>query len=168
MPSKFFDIGSNIVSGLWNGISNSWGWLVDKVKGLLGGVIDIANKLFQNGSPSKVFMEIGSYVIEGFGIGIESQNSALVKAAKDQIAELSSVYEKSEVGLNIKNRLSSAKSALNSAFSGSISGAQLVAQTISSDTSDTFYVYVNGSNGEKLGADLYREFQRRKRYKGGL
>jgi len=168
LPSKLFEIGSNIVSGLWNGISNSWNWLGDKVKGLFGGVIDIANKLFQNGSPSKVFMEIGSYVIEGFGIGIESQNSALVKAAKDQIADLSSVYEKSEVGLNIKNRLSSAKSALNSAFSGSISGAQLVAQTISSDTSDTFYVYVNGSNGEKLGADLYREFQRRKRYKGGL
>jgi len=130
---------------------------VDGIKGGLG-----------IGSPSKVFASIGSYIIEGLEVGIESRNSALVKAAKDQIAELSNVYEKSEVGLNIKNRLSSAKSALNSAFSGSISGAQLVAQTISSDTSDTFYVYVNGSNGEKLGTDLYREFKRRKRYNGGL
>lgn len=168
LPSKMFEIGSNIVSGLWNGISNSWQWLKGKVNGLVSGFVSGFEGGLECGSPSKVFMEIGSYVIEGFGIGIESQNSALVKAAKDQIAELSSVYEKSEVGLNIKNRLSSAKSALNSAFSGSISGAQLVAQTISSDTSDTFYVYVNGSNGEKLGTDLYREFQRRKRYKGGL
>lgn len=168
LPSKLFEIGSNIVSGLWNGISNSWGWLKDQVNGLVSGFVDGIKGGLGIGSPSKVFASIGSYIIEGLEVGIESQNSSLVKAAKDQIADLSSVYEKSEVGLNIKNRLSSAKSALNSAFSGSISGAQLVAQTISSDTSDTFYVYVNGSNGEKLGTDLYREFQRRKRYKGGL
>jgi len=168
LPSKLFEIGSNIVSGLWNGISNSWQWLKDQVNGLVSGFVDGIKGGLGIGSPSKVFASIGSYIIEGLEVGIESQNSALVKAAKDQIAELSSVYEKSEVGLNIKNRLSSAKSALNSAFSGSISGSQLVAQTISSDTSDTFYVYVNGSNGEKLGTDLYREFQRRKRYKGGL
>ena len=165
---QLVEAGKNLIEGLWEGIQSMGGWIEDKVKGLISGIVGKAKDILGIGSPSKVFMEIGGYVTEGLGIGIESQNSALVKAAKDQIAELSSVYEKSEVGLNIKNRLSSAKSALNSAFSGSISGAQLVAQTISSDTSDTFYVYVNGSNGEKLGADLYREFQRRKRYKGGL
>lgn len=165
---QLVDAGKSLIEGLWEGIQSLGNWLGDKIGGLLGGVVNSAKNLLGISSPSKVFMEIGGYVTEGLGIGIESQNSALVKAAKDQIAELSSVYEKSEVGLNIKNRLSSAKSALNSAFSGSISGAQLVAQTISSDTSDTFYVYVNGSNGEKLGADLYREFLRRKRYKGGL
>jgi len=168
LPSRLFEIGGNIVSGLWNGISNSWQWLKDQVNGLVSGFVDGIKGGLGIGSPSKVFASIGSYITEGLEVGIESRNNSLAKAAKDQIDELSSVYEKSEVGLNIKNRLSSAKSALNSAFSGSISGAQLVAQTISSDTSDTFYVYVNGSNGEKLGTDLYREFQRRKRYKGGL
>ena len=39
---KFKTIGSNIVQGIWNGISAGWDWLKDKVKNLASSLLDAA------------------------------------------------------------------------------------------------------------------------------
>ena len=66
------NIGRNIVSGLWNGIKSKWdsmvNWLKEKARNLPGPV----RKVLGIESPSRVFAKIGSYVGEGFALGIES------------------------------------------------------------------------------------------------
>lgn len=71
--AKFREIGSNIVSGLKNGVANAWnnfiGWITDKV----GGVISAVKRKLGIASPSKVFAEIGGYMAQGLGVGWEDE-----------------------------------------------------------------------------------------------
>ena len=42
LPDKIKEVGSNIVSGLWNGISSGWDWLKNKVANLASSLLDAA------------------------------------------------------------------------------------------------------------------------------
>lgn len=48
-------IGSNIVSGIWNGISNFIGCIASKVRGFARGILDGMRSVLGIHSPSKVF-----------------------------------------------------------------------------------------------------------------
>lgn len=71
IPEKFVEVGSNLVTGLWNGISSGWDWLVDQVKALAGKLIDGVKGIFGIHSPSRVFAQIGEFCTEGFNEGLE-------------------------------------------------------------------------------------------------
>ena len=47
------EIGGNLVIGLWNGINDKVGWIVDKVKGFGGDVAWCNKKAFDINSPSE-------------------------------------------------------------------------------------------------------------------
>lgn len=74
-PNKILDIGRNIVNGLWQGISNAWGWLKDNVSGLFGKLVSSIKKTLGIASPSKVFAEMGGWSMEGFGIGFDEEST---------------------------------------------------------------------------------------------
>ena len=75
-------IGTNLVNGLKNGISNAWSGLVSKVKGLVTSLTDKVKNLFGISSPSRVWAEIGNYLDLGLAKGLdEGKKSALVAAA---------------------------------------------------------------------------------------
>lgn len=74
IPTKMFEIGQNIVRGLWNGITNLTSWLKDKVGGFFKNLLPgWAEKALGISSPSKVFAEVGKNIIGGlastFNIG---------------------------------------------------------------------------------------------------
>lgn len=69
--SKFNDIGKNIVEGLWQGISNGFTWIKNKITGWVGDVMDFFKKLLGINSPSKEFRLIGEMCVAGFDEGIE-------------------------------------------------------------------------------------------------
>ena len=71
LPNKMAEIGSNIVSGIWSGISAGWDWLIGKVQ-------DLANSLFQGAkdaldinSPSGKFMWLAEMCVAGWDEGME-------------------------------------------------------------------------------------------------
>lgn len=66
----FTDVGTNIINGLWSGISNGWQWLKDKVYGIAGSIADTVKEALGIRSPSRVFAELGNYTMEGFGMGL--------------------------------------------------------------------------------------------------
>lgn len=69
-----FDIGKNIVVGLWNGISNSLSWIKNKISGWVGNVMKFIKKLFGIHSPSTVMRdEVGKYLAEGLGVGFDDE-----------------------------------------------------------------------------------------------
>ena len=68
--SNIRNIGKDLVSGIWEGISNSLQWLKDKLTSWVGNVTDFLKRLFGINSPSKLFKEqIGTNLALGLGEG---------------------------------------------------------------------------------------------------
>lgn len=72
------DVGINLVSGLWQGIKNSWSSLVSNVKNLGSNLVSGIKGIFGINSPSKVFAQIGEYCTEGFEEGIDDLSSGAI------------------------------------------------------------------------------------------
>lgn len=79
--SWLLSAGSDLVRGLWDGISGMAGWLWDKVSGWATGIVDDVLGFFGIGSPSKVFADMGKWLMRGMGLGIERHGDAAVAAA---------------------------------------------------------------------------------------
>ena len=76
-------IGKNLVTGLWNGISNSFQWIKDKISGWVGNVMDFIKGLFGIHSPSAVMRdEVGKMLGLGMAEGIESSRNAVNGAVR--------------------------------------------------------------------------------------
>lgn len=89
LPDKFREIGSNIVTGIWNGISSGWNWLLDKVKGLVGNLVQGAKDALGINSPSKVFkQEVGQWIPPGIGQGVENAMPELERQIDAEMDEL--------------------------------------------------------------------------------
>ncbi len=69
----FKDIGSNIVKGVWAGITGMSQWFSDQVGKFFGGIVDGAKKLLGIQSPSKVFAGIGENMALGLGVGFQQE-----------------------------------------------------------------------------------------------
>lgn len=84
--SAIGNVGTQLVQGLFNGISNAASWLYEKLKGWAGDVLGWVKGLFGINSPSKVFAdEIGKFIPPGITVGVEK---AMPKAMRDMSAEL--------------------------------------------------------------------------------
>lgn len=75
--SGIVDVGKNIVQGVWQGIQALAGWLKDKVKGFLGGIVDSVKGVLGIHSPSKVFAGIGKFMAMGLGEGWDDEYSSI-------------------------------------------------------------------------------------------
>lgn len=74
-------LGADLVAGIWNGITGKFKWLTDKIKSFATNVKDKLKKFFGIKSPSKVTAEIGRYLAEGLGLGIEDAGKFAIKKA---------------------------------------------------------------------------------------
>ena len=89
LPSKIAEIGSNIVSGIWNGISSGWNWLTNKVSNLANSLLDAAKDALGINSPSKEFAdEVGRWIMPGVGKGLDKSMPATLKDMKAKAGEL--------------------------------------------------------------------------------
>lgn len=83
LPGKLLSIGSDIVHGLWNGISGAAGWLKDKIMGFGNGIIKGFKKAFGINSPSKVMRDqVGKWLPPGIAEGIEKNAKVAQKAMR--------------------------------------------------------------------------------------
>ena len=83
LPGKLLDVGKNIVSGLWNGISNSFQWIKNKISGWVGNVMDFIKGLFGIHSPSRVMRdEVGEMLGLGMAEGIMDSRKAVNGAVR--------------------------------------------------------------------------------------
>ena len=85
LPDKFLSIGKDIITGMWNGIQNKTQWLKDKVASLGTTVTNAVKKALGIKSPSRVFMGLGAFTAEGFGIGFEESMQDVESDMKDSI-----------------------------------------------------------------------------------
>lgn len=86
MVKEFVTIGSNVVSGLWEGIKSKSAWLKNQVKNWCQNILDTVKEFFNIGSPSKLFAdEVGAMLPAGMAIGIDKG----AKKALDSMNSLS-------------------------------------------------------------------------------
>ena len=87
--SSMTEIGGNIVSGIWNGISSGWGWLIDKVKDLAESLLQGAKDALGVNSPSRRFRdEVGRWLMPGTVEGVRRSMPETLREMKEQAAEL--------------------------------------------------------------------------------
>lgn len=78
LPGHLFDIGSNIIAGLWNGILGALAWLLERIGEFFGWVVQHVKDFFGIHSPSTVFAEIGIFLVQGLIQGIAGLGQALL------------------------------------------------------------------------------------------
>lgn len=80
--SAIANVGLNLVKGLWNGISNAVGWVLDKISGfgqqILGGI----KSIFGIHSPSKETAWMGDMLMQGLANGIDDNAQKAASAMK--------------------------------------------------------------------------------------
>lgn len=129
LAPKIVEIGGNLISGVWEGITAAGDWLKEKVSGFFGGIVDGIKGFLGIHSPSTVFAEIGGNMAAGVGEGFDGSMDGVetqmqgamggagamtateaVKAVNDGIVQnigqlegaVSAIVEKVVNGLNAK------------------------------------------------------------------
>jgi len=86
LGSKFLEVGSNMVKGIWNGISNVKDWLFNKIKGFKDAVLNKFKSFFGIHSPSTLFRdEIGDNLALGIGEGFNDSIGAVYKKMRSAV-----------------------------------------------------------------------------------
>lgn len=92
LPGRILSIGSDIVHGIWNGISGAAGWLADKVKGFASGILDGMKNALGIHSPSRLFRDqVGKYIAQGIGEGFESEMGNVTRQMQDAMPDASAL-----------------------------------------------------------------------------
>lgn len=85
---RWLDIGSQIITGLWNGLKSGWTGLISKVQSLAQQLPDIVKKVLGIHSPSRVFSEIGMQTCAGLAQGMTLGSAKVKKAASEVLASV--------------------------------------------------------------------------------
>ena len=89
IKDRFFEVGENIIDGIWNGLKDGWDWLKDKVADLAFSLFDSAKEALGIESPSKEFKWIGKMTAQGQGVGYEDEMDAVEKDMQARLAGMS-------------------------------------------------------------------------------
>ena len=88
LVSTMAQIGRDIISGLISGITEKIGALTEKINSVKNTIVGGLKNALQVHSPSKVTMELGTFVTEGLAIGMQAELPTL-KQASNQVASAS-------------------------------------------------------------------------------
>ena len=91
-------VGVNIVKGIWAGIKALAGWLISKVRGFAGGIVDGFKGALGIHSPSRVMRDmVGKFIPQGISVGIDKEMPTL---EADTLANLKGLYNKMQNVIN--------------------------------------------------------------------
>lgn len=93
MVSSIKKIGSNLISGLWNGIGDKVSWITNKIKGFGNSVIGQIKKIFGVKSPSTVMKQIGDYLAQGLAIGVEDNANKPINAITALSSDMTKAFD---------------------------------------------------------------------------
>lgn len=86
LPSKVYQIGKNIIEGIWKGISDMTGWISQKIRGFCDSFTRGFKQALGISSPSKLFKEqIGKNISVGIKEGFSGEMANVVKDMKSTI-----------------------------------------------------------------------------------
>ncbi len=101
--SDFFNVGRDLIVGLWNGISDKISWLKSQIRGLVNIIKGwfTGKEGFDEHSPSKWAFGVGYYITKAIGLGTESGIGEALAAAGNVINKVKSTMSGSSVELDV-------------------------------------------------------------------
>lgn len=94
-----FGIGGDAIKGLWNGISDKLGWILNKIKGFGSAIINGIKGIFGIHSPSRVMADqVGQYLPKGMAVGIEANTDSVYNAIGDIQDGINSTFGIGNIG----------------------------------------------------------------------
>lgn len=94
LPSSMLSVGNDLVKGLWNGVKNMASWISGKLKNFSDDVLGGIKKFFGIKSPSRKMAEVGKYLAEGLGMGIEDNTDVVTKATDKMSNDILQRFDK--------------------------------------------------------------------------
>ena len=90
LPGRVLGIGSDIVHGIWDGISGAAGWLAGKVSSFASGILDGMKDALGIHSPSRLFRDqVGKYIAQGIGVGFTDEMRSVTADMQDAMPDAS-------------------------------------------------------------------------------
>lgn len=83
IPGMLWDVGKNIVKGLWNGMLGIKDWVIEKVKGLGKSILKGLKSVLGIHSPSTEFALVGKFSVLGYTEALDKMQ----KQVQDQVQE---------------------------------------------------------------------------------
>lgn len=86
LPGKIYDVGVNMIKGLWDGIVSVKDWIFDKIDSFCDGMVDGLLDFFGIHSPSRLLRDtVGKFLPPGIAVGFKI---AMPKSTKDILNEM--------------------------------------------------------------------------------
>jgi len=83
--SQIWDIGKDLVRGIWDGIKSMGKWLGEQISGFFGGIVDGVKGFLGIKSPSTLFAGIGENMALGVGEGFGDEIKSVAKQMQNGI-----------------------------------------------------------------------------------
>ena len=83
--NEFKTVGSNLITGLWNGINDKVGWILGQIGSLGQTILSKIKNVFEEKSPSKATQRIGDYLAQGLGIGWQEGMKDVYKEIRNDL-----------------------------------------------------------------------------------
>ena len=101
--SDFFNVGRDLIVGLWNGISDKIAWLKSQIRGLVNIIKGwfTGTEGFDEHSPSKWAFGVGYYLTKAIGLGTESGIGEALAAAGNVINKVKATMSGASVDLDV-------------------------------------------------------------------
>jgi TP901 family phage tail tape measure protein len=85
LPAKFSEFGMRIIQGIGAGLESAKAWLLERINSIAALLPDSVRSALGIASPSRVFMDIGAFTMQGLSQGLAAASAGPLAAAR-QIA----------------------------------------------------------------------------------
>lgn len=165
LKDRFFQAGSDLLSGLMNGITSRAAALRDGIVGIASSVAGWFKEKLGINSPSRVFMEFGGWISEGAALGIE-QGQKLASVAAMGLAAVATAPIAMAAGSPLATIAKAPVAAVGSALGGAAAGASPASPAASAPSTYQINIYpAPGMNAQDIAAAVRAELDKRDRAK---
>lgn len=138
-----FQIGKDIINGLIDGISSMASAAWDAVGNIAGGIKDAVTGFFDIHSPSRLMIELGGFITEGLGLGMEKNTDMAVNSAVN-------VSEKTHAPFTMAAK----NEEQNVPFATEVKGTSYKSSknqtTNASSTKNEFHIHISGGTAKDM------------------
>lgn len=105
--TSWYSVGSNICSGIVDGINAGWEWLASTVSNLAGSLLNAAKRALGIHSPSRLFRdEVGENIGLGIAEGVTDTKANVIKAVSSVAQSAADGIEGSKIKLGVDSSIS--------------------------------------------------------------
>lgn len=106
LPAKLKEIGSHLIDGLLDGLTGKFESIKGNITGIASKITGLFTSTWDVNSPSRVFMTIGEYLMDGLEIGMENGKGKVMETVEDIAGEVTDRFRTLTSALDTQSDIS--------------------------------------------------------------